>query len=408
MSPPCLAGGERVGQRLPALVGQRDVGLGELADGGDVGEIVDAEGELGRVRVERHGGGGVGDEAVAVGRRLHQRGGGHRPAGAGLVLDDHLLAELPAQHLADHARGDVGGAAGAEADRDGDRLVGPGRAGRRRRGPAGEHRRQHASPHRTHARLRCSPRRAQLPTPQPRRQTLRANHSARAAGCQSASRRSCQSGPAGSRPTQVTKSILGAIADATRKPSRSARSSATRRARRARSARGLRRRGERGADAWLIFNGNAASALHRCRVGLQARRTMRPTRPCRSFPGPPSLRAPRLAAPGPHHRKARPTAPLVEPEWAALSPTARPRGLRRPGLAATPTGDVAISSQHVALRARPIRPNLRLSKDAAYAASAIVLLRERGQMRRYPAGALPAHSKRSQSHEQRTRTAQPR
>jgi hypothetical protein len=122
-----LAGGERVGERLPSLVGQRDVGLGELADGGDVGEVLDRVGELGRVRVEGERGRGVSDEAVAVGRGLHELGSGNGASSPGPVLDHHRLSQQLGENLADRPCGDVGGAAGRKSHRDGDRLFGPGR-----------------------------------------------------------------------------------------------------------------------------------------------------------------------------------------------------------------------------------------------------------------------------------------
>ena len=42
-------------------------------------------------------------------------------AGAGLVLDDDALAEHLGQRIGDHARRNIGAAAGAEADHDADR-----------------------------------------------------------------------------------------------------------------------------------------------------------------------------------------------------------------------------------------------------------------------------------------------
>ena len=51
---------------------------------------------------------------VAVGRGVHDRFGADVVSGSGLVLDDELLAEPLRQPLRDHARGDVGAAAGRE------------------------------------------------------------------------------------------------------------------------------------------------------------------------------------------------------------------------------------------------------------------------------------------------------
>ena len=98
--------------------------------------------------------------------------------------------------------------------------------------------------------------------------------------------------------------------------------------------------GERGADAWLSRGKRETSALRCCRVGLRARRTARPS---------PSLivlsrgrrryRRHHLAAPGPHHRKARrDSAPFVEPRWTQVSPMPPARGLARPALTRAPLG----------------------------------------------------------------------
>ena len=63
-------------------------------------------------------------ERVAVGRGLGDQFGADIVAGAGLVLDDELLAELLAQPISDNARDDVGRSAGRIADDDAHRVVG--------------------------------------------------------------------------------------------------------------------------------------------------------------------------------------------------------------------------------------------------------------------------------------------
>ena len=61
--------------------------------------------------------------AVGRGARDLRRGG--RAAGAGLRLDDDLLAELRRQPLGDEARGQIDIAARGEAVGDGDGALGP-------------------------------------------------------------------------------------------------------------------------------------------------------------------------------------------------------------------------------------------------------------------------------------------
>ena len=83
-----------------------------------------------RVRADR-----AAADRVAVGRGARQLGRADRAALAWLVLDHDRLAERGAELLANHARQDVGGAAGRERHDVADRLVGPVRAvcARRRR-----------------------------------------------------------------------------------------------------------------------------------------------------------------------------------------------------------------------------------------------------------------------------------
>src|SRR5438046_5620954 len=63
-------------------------------------------------------------EVLAGGRRLDDEVAGDGGAGAGLVLDDHLLAELPAQGDRHRAPQHVRDAAGGEADHHAYRLAG--------------------------------------------------------------------------------------------------------------------------------------------------------------------------------------------------------------------------------------------------------------------------------------------
>ena len=63
------------------------------------------------------------DDAVAVRRLLGDIVDGDVAAGAGAVLDHHVLAEQLAERRADDARRGVGAAAGLEADHGGDRLL---------------------------------------------------------------------------------------------------------------------------------------------------------------------------------------------------------------------------------------------------------------------------------------------
>ena len=74
------------------------------------------------------------EQRVAVGARACDRLGGDVAAGAQPVLDDEWLAEPVRQPLPYQARGDVGGAAGSEADDDAHR---PRWIGLRQRGPGG-------------------------------------------------------------------------------------------------------------------------------------------------------------------------------------------------------------------------------------------------------------------------------
>src|SRR5262249_15920945 len=60
----------------------------------------------------------------AIVRRVRDEIGGDVAAGPAAVLDDELLTEQPRERLCEHARRDVAGGAGAEADDDAHR---PGR-----------------------------------------------------------------------------------------------------------------------------------------------------------------------------------------------------------------------------------------------------------------------------------------
>ena len=117
-------------------LGQRGDGHGRMDDEGgghraDIGQVIEAgqrvvavaghqRGRDRQRRRVRH------EQRVAVGGRLrHQRGADGR-AGAGLVLDDHGLAQPLGQRGRDQPRGDVAGAAGREGDDQSQRACGPG------------------------------------------------------------------------------------------------------------------------------------------------------------------------------------------------------------------------------------------------------------------------------------------
>jgi hypothetical protein len=70
---------------------------------------------------------GAHEEGVAVGRGLGCHRSAHRAAGAALVVDDDLAAELLGQHRGERPREGVGAATGRERHDDGDGLVGPAR-----------------------------------------------------------------------------------------------------------------------------------------------------------------------------------------------------------------------------------------------------------------------------------------
>ena len=90
-----------------------------------VSSLVDVELEfLVERRRDRERGLAADHDGVAVGRRLGDLLGGDQSAGAGPVLDHEALAGRLGELLRDHARRDVGAAAGREADHDLDRMIG--------------------------------------------------------------------------------------------------------------------------------------------------------------------------------------------------------------------------------------------------------------------------------------------
>jgi hypothetical protein len=95
----------------------------QVARGQDGGLEQRGIGRLHRGRRDHH--------RVAVGRGLDDLAGGDVATGAGLVVDDHGLAQRFGQALRDQAGHHVGGAAGGEADDDAHALVGPGRLSER-------------------------------------------------------------------------------------------------------------------------------------------------------------------------------------------------------------------------------------------------------------------------------------
>ena len=94
----------------------------------DIGHRIDVAQEHEIEFLVKRGVDGVGrvdqKQRVAVRRRLGDVLGGDIVAGARLVLDDELLAELLGQPSADDARDDVGRSAGRIADDDAHRMVG--------------------------------------------------------------------------------------------------------------------------------------------------------------------------------------------------------------------------------------------------------------------------------------------
>ena len=73
------------------------------------------------------------EDRVAIGRGARHELGADIAAGAGAVVDDDRLAKVLADELPQHARQDVGGAAGRERDDDRDGLGGEGLGLRRQR-----------------------------------------------------------------------------------------------------------------------------------------------------------------------------------------------------------------------------------------------------------------------------------
>ena len=120
----CLGVGDELLEVLHRQVlarDERDRHLGDQPDGGEIGLRV-----VQRLLVERLGLGvgadGADDEVVAVGRAVGDTLGAGLAAGAGDVLDHHLLAESFAHLRADHAAEHVGRTAGGERDHHGDRA----------------------------------------------------------------------------------------------------------------------------------------------------------------------------------------------------------------------------------------------------------------------------------------------
>src|SRR5207249_9764389 len=87
---------------------------------------LDAVWHAGEQRVDRHRAAVADDEAVAVGRLPGGEVHADRAGGAGLGLDDHLLAPEVAQLGAEYARHQVRAAAGRIGDDQLDRLGGIG------------------------------------------------------------------------------------------------------------------------------------------------------------------------------------------------------------------------------------------------------------------------------------------
>ena len=101
-----------------AGVGRGDGNVDEVAHRIEVAAAVE-RGRDRQARDHRH------QERVAVGGRLGDDRGADHGALAGLVVDDDGLAELLAEILGDHARHDVGGAAGRIGHDELDGLAGP-------------------------------------------------------------------------------------------------------------------------------------------------------------------------------------------------------------------------------------------------------------------------------------------
>ncbi len=135
-----LAGvGACVGDQLLDVVrGHRRVdhhGVGHIGQQAQRGEVFHAaKGHVGHQRgVHRVGAHGAYQQGVAVGPGARDHGGADIAGCAGLVVDDHRLAEGAGQVLGQHTRQDVGGAAGGPRhdQRDGLLREGVGRAGAR-------------------------------------------------------------------------------------------------------------------------------------------------------------------------------------------------------------------------------------------------------------------------------------
>jgi len=121
-----LGGVAQVGQRLQAAARMRGQHVLRHAHERDRAQVfLRVVGQLADQRLVGREAVGHADEGVAVGRGL---GGGvdadHR-ARAGLVVDDHRLAQRLRQLRADEARDEVGGAAGGEGHDHADRPGGP-------------------------------------------------------------------------------------------------------------------------------------------------------------------------------------------------------------------------------------------------------------------------------------------
>ena len=136
-----LHGGRAVGVIELALVGMRvsdELGrrahrqgcvhrederkVGEAANRREISNRVVGQ-LLENMRVDRVRGVGREEQGVAVGRCLGDKARRNLRGGTGPVVNHKGLAERHAQLLADHAREDVGAAAGAETDHDAHRFV---------------------------------------------------------------------------------------------------------------------------------------------------------------------------------------------------------------------------------------------------------------------------------------------
>ncbi len=119
-----LGAGHEFAQGLDAGAGRHDQHVGEGHAHGDGGEVLErVVADLHEVGRDAQRPDGAEQQHGAVGRALGDLGMGEVAAGARLVVHDHGLADVLAELLGDHARGDVGRAAGREADHQRHRLL---------------------------------------------------------------------------------------------------------------------------------------------------------------------------------------------------------------------------------------------------------------------------------------------